>query len=552
VAATRDVILVDQRGVGYSQPAMSCPPKNLPGVSAQASAPTLADSSAQERQWAQSCHDLLIGQGFDLTMYNTAASASDLRDLRQALGYTQWNLFGISYGTRLALTMMRSYPEGIRSVTLDSVLPPQVIRIGQGDLSATVGSFAALFAACKADPACDQDYPNLEPKLYELIERLDQRPAQLVLPDGDTGATKRVWITGATVIVAIQEMMKLPYLIQIVPITITQLHAGAYSSLERLASHLAPELNWANFNLVMCHDASAAFNAEQFYAELKTHPALRSYFASSAGDGQAPMCGLWAAGRAELAESQPVVSAIPTLLLSGGAYDPATPPAYARLAASTLSHPFVYEFPAYSHAVTGNVCPQTMLADFLNEPSRAPNAGCLAQASGLPFVTDVYYNAGASDLFLIVQQYPDASRSIMIGIIGVMLLAWMLFVPISAMRARAQAAPRQPLAAAGRWMLWLAALLNSAFGLGVWLLAKQALAMNYGWVTLFGFAPTSSRYLFILPWLAALLTLGSLACTLLAWKQRGWWRFERIIYSLGALAALSFTALLISWNALAV
>jgi hypothetical protein len=193
-----------------------------------------------------------------------------------------------------------------------------------------------------------------------------------------------------------------------------------------------------------------------------------------------------------------------------------------------------------------------MLADFLDEPSRAPNAGCLAQASGLPFVTDVYHNAGAFDLFQTVQQYPDASRLIMIGIIDVVLLAWMLFVPISAMRARSQAAPRQPLASAGRWMLWLAALLNSAFGLGVWLLAKQALAMNYGWVTLFGFAPTSSRYLFILPWLAALLTLGSLACTLLAWKQRGWWRFERIIYSLGALAALSFTALLISWNALAV
>jgi predicted RND superfamily exporter protein len=56
-------------------------------------------------------------------------------------------------------------------------------------------------------------------------------------------------------------------------------------------------------------------------------------------------------------------------------------------------------------------------------------------------------------------------------------------------------------------MLWLAALLNSAFGLGVWLLAKQALAMNYGWVTVFGFAPTSSGYLFILPWLAGELRL---------------------------------------------
>jgi pimeloyl-ACP methyl ester carboxylesterase len=81
-------------------------------------------------QWAQSCRDLLVSQGFDLTAYNSIANASDLNDLRQALGHAQWNLYGTSYGTRVALVTMRAYPDGIRSAVLDSVLPPQIDRIG--------------------------------------------------------------------------------------------------------------------------------------------------------------------------------------------------------------------------------------------------------------------------------------------------------------------------------------------------------------------------------------------------------------------------------------
>ena len=165
----RKILLVDPRGLGYSQPAMQCPANNFPDVSAQDTAPTAEDILAQDVQWAQSCRDLLTSQGFDLTAYNTMASAGDLNDLRQALGYSQWNLYGISYGTRLALVTMRAFPEGIRSVVLDSVLPPQVERIWHGDLTSTAGSISALFAACKADPACDHDYPDLESKFYETV-----------------------------------------------------------------------------------------------------------------------------------------------------------------------------------------------------------------------------------------------------------------------------------------------------------------------------------------------------------------------------------------------
>jgi pimeloyl-ACP methyl ester carboxylesterase len=154
----RDILLVDPRGLGYSQPTMQCPMHNLPGIITQDTAPTAEDILAQDVHWARSCRDLLASQGFDLTAYNTIASAGDLSDLRQALGYSQWNLYGISYGTRLALVTMRAFPEGIRSVVLDSVIPPQVDRIWHGDLTSTAGSFFGLI--CRL-----QGRPGLRPRL---------------------------------------------------------------------------------------------------------------------------------------------------------------------------------------------------------------------------------------------------------------------------------------------------------------------------------------------------------------------------------------------------
>ena len=103
-----DLILLDQRGTGYSYPTLNC------WEMEQAAENSISDYDA-----AVACHDRLVSDGIDLTAYNSAESAADVEDLRIALGYDTWNLFGISYGTRLALEVMRDYPDGIRSVIID-------------------------------------------------------------------------------------------------------------------------------------------------------------------------------------------------------------------------------------------------------------------------------------------------------------------------------------------------------------------------------------------------------------------------------------------------
>ncbi|MCA9904902.1 MAG: alpha/beta fold hydrolase, partial [Anaerolineae bacterium] len=102
----RDLILLDQRGTGYSFPSLNCP-----------------EIEESEDDATQACRDRLVADGVNLQAYNSAENAADVADLRVALGYDEWNLYGISYGTRLAQTIVRDYPQGIRSVILDSAYP---------------------------------------------------------------------------------------------------------------------------------------------------------------------------------------------------------------------------------------------------------------------------------------------------------------------------------------------------------------------------------------------------------------------------------------------
>lgn len=534
----RDFILVDPRGVGYSQPKMDCLPDTAPDASAQDKAPSIEESNVQTLQWAKSCREQLISEGFDLTAYNSTANANDLEELRLALGYKQWNLYGISYGTRTALYTMRLFPDGIRSVILDSVLPPQVDRIG-GDLNTIAASFAALFAACKADSACNRDNPDLETKFHELIQRLDSEPMKISIPDEHTGKKKQVWVTSAGVINGLQDIMKRGYLLRLAPLAITRIHAGDQNLVENLYQGLVASENPGNYTTVICHDTGALFDANAFAKEIEKYPDLKPRYATYT---DAIICPVWSAGQADATETAPVQSDIPTLILNGSEFDSATPPSYAQLAADTLSNSHLFIFTKYTHSVSFEECPKSMLTAFLDDPSRSPDSACIAQMDGLPFITDVYPNKGAIALFISVQN-PTSPASLGIGFIGLIFLLGFILLPIVYFRSKGQTAQTPP--ALARLTLWLASTLNLIFMVGAWILSKKALADNYGWSTLVGFSPSSSKYLFLLPWLTSLLTVALFIFAFLAWKNRWWKRLELVLFSLGTLAAVSFAGILI-------
>ncbi len=127
---------MDQRGVADTQPELTCPEIDEFNTEAVGLPYDSPDQPRAARGGDKECHDRLVGQGIDLSAYNTSENSADFADLRKALKIKQWNVYGLSYGTDLALSLMRDHPEGIRSVIIDSVVPPSAAtRDGPGPTS---------------------------------------------------------------------------------------------------------------------------------------------------------------------------------------------------------------------------------------------------------------------------------------------------------------------------------------------------------------------------------------------------------------------------------
>jgi pimeloyl-ACP methyl ester carboxylesterase len=171
----RDLILMDQRGTLYSEPALTCPDMDQffvrsIGIPLDAPSTGLLHSAA-----ARACYLRSVATGNDISAYNTSESAADFAVLRTALGITQWNVFGVSYGTNLALTLMREHPEGIRSVVIDSVEPPSVVNVGRFWGNASEG-FDNLFRACAEQPNCWTRQPGFAETFTALVRKLESNP----------------------------------------------------------------------------------------------------------------------------------------------------------------------------------------------------------------------------------------------------------------------------------------------------------------------------------------------------------------------------------------
>ena len=189
---------MSQRGTMFSEPALTCAVEDdfaraLLGMRFYSEATKRAHLAATE-----ACHRDLAAAGADLSAYNSTESAADFADLRKVLGIDAWNVYGMSYGSYLAQTLMRDHPEGIRSVVLDSVLPA-TYNVAQNWQNARDG-FDNIFQACAAEPACNAAHPRLQETFAELVNRLEAEPLTTTVKDPATGKDIEVIIDGGALI----------------------------------------------------------------------------------------------------------------------------------------------------------------------------------------------------------------------------------------------------------------------------------------------------------------------------------------------------------------
>ncbi|NJK78908.1 MAG: alpha/beta hydrolase [Chloroflexaceae bacterium] len=342
------------------------------------------------------CRNRLGREDVNLRAYNSAANAADVEDLRRALGYAQINLYGISYGTRLALTVMRDYPEGLRSVVLDSTYPPNVDLYAEMP-SNTVRAFNQIFVGCAANAVCSANYPNLETDFYRLIADLNEDP--LVLSFSEFGGGVR--ISGDDLIGIFFLSLYDTELIPMLPLVIDSTAKQNYEPLQILmlwsllrgfqADTMQPfdvdGFSEGMYYSVLCREEMPFTTEDAVEAAAAARPEVEKYFVEGF-DLDMIMCRIWKAGESGAIENQAVVSDVPTLVLAGD-YDPITPPQWGQIAAETLSNGYYYEFPGFGHGVSvSGACPEGITRAFIANPSQAPDTSCMAGLTGANFQTE--------------------------------------------------------------------------------------------------------------------------------------------------------------------
>nr|BBH92621.1 transporter [Thermogemmatispora argillosa] len=382
VTLGRTFILFDQRGTGYSSPSLYCPEVDRFNQSTKDQNLSRQANDAGYLRALRSCHDRLTAEGIHLSAYTTIADAQDVHDLIHALGYRQVDLYGVSYGTRLALTVMRLFPQDLRSVILDSTVPTQSNLFTS--LSASMQhAFDTLFKGCQADAFCSETYPNLQTTFYRLVNRLNAHP--VTFNDLQYGP---ILLTGDGFAQWVFTSLYVTSFIPDLPRAISEIDRGQYTLISETYGELmlAQDISYGMYYSVECGEDMRYTSLQELN---KSVSVLRPELRPGMQDGlevDYQVCQLWNVPAVPPEQKQPVTSSLPTLILSGE-YDPITPTSNARQAQKTLSHSYLFVFPGTGHGVfLTSPCANLIMAEFLDNPQVQPGSSCLSSMGEPAFV----------------------------------------------------------------------------------------------------------------------------------------------------------------------
>jgi pimeloyl-ACP methyl ester carboxylesterase len=372
----RDQVLLEPRGARLSTPALDCP--EIITTKREIAAGRLRAEAADAGlvTAATTCRSRLVTAGADLNGYTSAEAADDIEDLRVALGYPQLNLYALSYGTRLALTVARRHPTSVRAMVLDSALPPEVGY----DETATANTWRALnavFDGCAVDPACAAKWPNPRGDFDTLVSRADNER----LPFGLTDPS--IEVRGAQVVQGVAAALQDPRRIPLIPRAVGDALRGRYEELARWIGEAQDpaSFSWGLRLSVWCGEEMPFENSDR----VRTQTASRNGLGGIDPRAASPeMCEAWDVASAASSANEPVVSETPTLILAGE-FDPSTPPQWGRRLLASMPKAYFVLMPGLSHGASFNACGGRMAFDFINNPTAPPTLTCVSKLAGADF-----------------------------------------------------------------------------------------------------------------------------------------------------------------------
>jgi len=374
IRKSRDIVMIDQRGTGQSNK-LDCETDEAPDLNAEID---LAAITEQTRQCAAALDA-------DPRYYTTTHGMQDYDRVRRAMGYDKINLMGVSYGTRSAQVYLRLFPETVRTVILDSVVPMQ-LALGQEHAPMLDAAVSAVFDDCRNDATCNRLFSADQQELQALMDSLRAEPKWITLDNPTTGEAQELRVTAETLAVAIRFLSYSSETQAVLPLLVHE--ALTTGDLSRLASQAILVMSGLNEMIargmelsVMCTEDHPFIDFEADYSDT-----LIGNIFLEAIQAQ---CQVWPREAPPQGFHEPVASEVPVLLMAGER-DPVTPPHYAARVAEHFPNSVTLVARGQSHSVMRNVCLQQVATRFIAQGSiEALDTSCVENIKPAPFFTSL-------------------------------------------------------------------------------------------------------------------------------------------------------------------
>lgn len=365
----RDLVFVDQRGTGKSNP-LNCQLAN-PGD------PQSYLGSFYPIEATKKCREELEKRA-DLTFYTTNIAMDDIDDVRAALGYDQITLYGGSYGTRASLVYLRRHPQHVRAAVLHGISPTNQF-MPRDFPQDTERALQGVLAECEADEACHKAFPEAKNDAAYVLESLLQSPATSEVQPEGTNQKVTLTLNRNLAAEAVRYMLYNPVHAARIPLYLNLARHGNYVPLTQAAL-------WYRKNIVFAGgeglylSVTCAEDLPWFTRDEAKRLAQNTFLGAYRYYDQSAACELWPRGAVDASYAQPVKSNKPVLLITGE-WDPVTPPAHGDAVAKTLSNSLHIVVPHGGHGLSGlqNIdCLDGLITRFIETASvKALDTACI-------------------------------------------------------------------------------------------------------------------------------------------------------------------------------
>ena len=361
--ARRDIVLIDQRGTGRSNP-LECDVDE-----------SSLSSALEPEQQISRLEPCLKALTADLRQYATWIAVRDIEAVRSLLGADTINVWGASYGTRVALEYMRQYPQRVRTAVLDGVAPPDMVLPVSFALDADA-ALKSLGEVCARDERCRIRYPNFDQRVSSLLKQAESG-IDVRVPHPLTGKVESLRLDRKMLASLLRTPLYVPQLASVLPFALAEAAAGDFTALIALSAAIGGSVSEAF--AVGLHFAVICAEDLPRIEEAAIAKAAATRFGSAFADLYRQACRL-VPSRTVPSEFYSIpASKVPVLIFSGG-LDPATPPRHGDMVAQRLGNAKHIVAPNLGHGISAQGCAPQLVSRFVRDASfERVDADCLAR-----------------------------------------------------------------------------------------------------------------------------------------------------------------------------